>query len=153
MVLYIGNMYSMDGIYGIYSINSGEVAVPMDILLSVSSGVPYYQQIFAQVKRLVVSGTLEAGEQLPSIRQLAKDLRVSVITTKRAYEELEQAGFITTVAGKGSFVGVPDTTLIQEEHRMRAEDLLRRAVEEARLGGVPPEDLAEVLQLFYRGDQ
>lgn len=125
----------------------------MDLLLSGSSGVPYYQQIVTQVKQLVVAGALEEGEMLPSIRQLARDLRVSVITTKRAYEELEQAGFLTAVAGKGFFVGAPDLTVLQEEHRIRAEELLRRGVGEARLGNLTLEQLQELMQFFYREDQ
>lgn len=124
----------------------------MDLLLSGSSGVPYYQQIVSQIKHLVAAGSLEEGEMLPSIRQLARDLRVSVITTKRAYEELEQAGFLIAVAGKGFFVGTPDLTVLQEEHRIRAEDLLRRCVAEARLGNLNLEELQELLQFFYGED-
>ena len=122
----------------------------MDILLSSSSGVPIYQQIADQVKELVLAGALKEGDVLPSIRQLARDLRISVITTKRAYEELEQAGFITTMAGKGCFVAKPDIQHLQEEHRLRAEDSLRQAVQTARLGGVTLEELQELLQLFYQ---
>lgn len=124
----------------------------LDILLSGSSGVPYYEQILTQIKQVILVGELVEGDPLPSMRQLAKELRVSVITTKRAYEELEQAGFITTVVGKGSFVGAPDTGVIQEEHRLGAEKHLQLAVNEARLGGISLRELTEILQLFYEGE-
>ena len=88
----------------------------MTILIDNRSGVPIYDQIFTQIKSQILSGALSENEALPSIRSLAKDLRISVITTKRAYDELEGAGFIFTVPGKGSFVAAKDTELIREEN-------------------------------------
>ena len=97
----------------------------MEIILSNSSGQPFYQQIVDQVKKLIQTGQLQEGEALPSMRQLAKELRVSVITTKRAYEELEQAGYLVTVAGKGSFAARPAQEEIRREQDARVEEHLR----------------------------
>lgn len=88
----------------------------MDILISNSCGRPIYQQIYDQVKNAILSGELREGDMLPSIRALAKDLRISVITTKRAYEELEQGGYIYTAAGKGCFVSQKSSGMVYEEH-------------------------------------
>ena len=93
----------------------------MTILIDNRSGVPIYDQIFTQIKSQILSGALSENEALPSIRSLAKDLRISVITTKRAYDELEGAGFIFTVPGKGSFVAAKDTELIREENLRQIE--------------------------------
>ena len=93
----------------------------MTILIDNRSGVPIYDQIFTQIKSQILSGALSENEALPSIRSLAKDLRISVITTKRAYDELEGAGFIFTVPGKGSFVAAKDTGLIREENLRQIE--------------------------------
>lgn len=88
----------------------------MDILISNSCGRPIYQQIYDQVKNAILSGELREGDMLPSIRALAKDLRISVITTKRAYEELERGGYIYTAAGKGCFVSQKSSGMVYEEH-------------------------------------
>ncbi len=90
--------------------------IAINIILSNSGGKPIYDQIYTQIKGLIVSGELKAGEPLPSIRALAKDLRISVITTKRAYDELEREGFIYTVAAKGCFVAERNKELIREEY-------------------------------------
>ena len=90
----------------------------MDIILSHASDKPIYEQITSQVKRLIATGALAPGELLPSMRTLARDLRISVITTKRAYQELERDGFIETVAGKGCFVSGRNAALIREEHQI-----------------------------------
>ena len=96
----------------------------MQIIIDNKSGVPIYDQIYAQIKGLIVSGALAEDDPLPSIRALAKELRISVITTKRAYEELEKEGFIYTVAAKGSFVAAKNVELVREAHLKRIEELM-----------------------------
>ena len=125
----------------------------MDILLSNSSGKPIYQQIADQVKEQVCSGALTAGEALPSMRLLAKELRISVITTKRAYEELERDGFLENVPGKGCFVAPQNRELLREAQLRRVEDVLAQAVDEARKGGFSLSELQELLTLLYQGDE
>ncbi|MCI9455361.1 MAG: GntR family transcriptional regulator [Oscillospiraceae bacterium] len=120
----------------------------MDIFISNTSGQPIYEQIVSQVKDKILKGQLKAEEPLPSIRLLARELRISVITTKRAYEELERAGFIVTMAGKGSYVAPRDPGVMREEHLRRVEKYLSGAVEEARIGGVTKEELMEMLELL-----
>lgn len=120
----------------------------MDIILSNSSDKPIYEQISSQVKAQILSGTLAAGAKLPSIRALASDLGVSVITTKRAYADLEAQGFIETVQGKGSFVAGGNMELLREERLKHIEDLMARAVEEARSAGVAPGELHDMLDLL-----
>lgn len=124
----------------------------MDIILSNSSGKPIYQQIADQVKEQVCSGALAAGDALPSMRLLAKELRISVITTKRAYEELEREGFLTTVPGKGCFVAPQNPELVREDTLRRAEEHLSHAVDVAKAGGVTLAELTETLNLLY-GDE
>ena len=121
----------------------------MDIILSNSSGKPIYQQIADQVKEQVCSGALAAGDALPSMRLLAKELRISVITTKRAYDDLEQEGFIHTMPGKGSFVAPRNPELYREQALKQVEDLLGQAVEAARKGGVSRDEVQEILTLLY----
>ena len=125
----------------------------MDILLSNSSGKPIYQQIADQVKEQVCSGALTAGEALPSMRLLVKELRISVITTKRAYEELERDGFLENVPGKGCFVAHQNRELLREAQLRRVEDVLAQAVDEARKGGFSLSELQELLTLLYQGDE
>lgn len=120
----------------------------MDIILSNSSDKPIYEQISSQVKAQILSGALAAGAKLPSIRALASDLGVSVITTKRAYADLEAQGFIETVQGKGSFVAGGNMELLREERLKHIEDLMARAVEEARSAGVAPGELHDMLDLL-----
>ena len=125
----------------------------MDIILSNSSGKPIYEQITDQVKAQILSGALAAGDSLPSMRLLAKELRISVITTKRAYEELEREGFLENVPGKGCFVAPQNRELLREAQLRRVEDILTQAVDEARKGGIPLEELQELLNLLYQGDE
>ena len=125
----------------------------MDIILSNSSGKPIYEQITDQVKAQILSGALAAGDALPSMRLLAKELRISVITTKRAYEELEREGFLTSVPGKGCFVAPQNPALLRETQLRRVEEHLSRAVDEARRGGFSLAELQELLDILYRGDQ
>ena len=124
----------------------------MDIILSNSSGKPIYEQITDQVKAQILSGALAAGDALPSMRLLAKELRISVITTKRAYEELEREGFLDNVPGKGCFVAPQNPELLREAQRRRVEEKLSQAVDEARKGGFSLEELQEMLNILYQGE-
>lgn len=121
----------------------------MDILISNASDLPIYQQIMQQIQRMILSGGLAPGEMLPSMRSLARELRISVITTKRAYEELEAAGFIETVAGKGCFVAAQSPDMLRETRMHMAEEHLRRAVDVAKTGGIPLADLTDTLSFLY----
>ena len=123
----------------------------MEIFLSNAGQEPIYAQITRQIKQQILSGQLRAGEPLPSIRLLAKELRISVITTKRAYEELEADGFIVTQAGRGSFVAAQNPDLLREEHLKKMESCLQNAVDAARLGGISCEEAYETLRLLWEG--
>ena len=125
----------------------------MDIILSNSSGKPIYEQIADQVREQILSGAPSAGDALPSMRVLAKELRISVITTKRAYEELERDGFLDNVPGKGCFVAPQNRELLREAQLRRVEDILAQAVDEARKGGFSLSELQELLTLLYQGDE
>ncbi|MCI9681939.1 MAG: GntR family transcriptional regulator [Lachnospiraceae bacterium] len=121
----------------------------MNIIISNSSGKPIYEQITAQIKAMVMNGSLSPGDPLPSMRLLAKELRISVITTKRAYEDLERDGFITTIVGKGSFVREADREFVKEEQLKAVEHHLQAAVDSARQYGMSEEELVEVLRMLY----
>lgn len=121
----------------------------MHILIRNTSGAPIYEQIFGQIRDQILSGELKPGEALPSIRALAKDLRISVITTKRAYEELERAGYLVTVAGKGSFVAQQNLELMREAHLTEIESHLRAAAGLARSCGLTRAELEEMLELQW----
>lgn len=122
----------------------------MTILIDPHSGAPIYDQICRQIRDAILNGTLAAEEALPSIRNLARDLRISVITTKRAYEELEREGFIVSLTGKGSFVAGANTELIREEHLRRLEDHLREAVSLSHLCGLDLDGLTSILSMLYK---
>ena len=122
----------------------------MDIILTNAGGQPIYDQIVSQVKAQILSGKLKEGDALTSLRALAKDLRISVITTKRAYEELEREGFIVSLTGKGSFVAGANTELIREEHQRRLEDHLREAVSLSHLCGLDLDGLTSILSMLYK---
>lgn len=124
----------------------------MNIIISNSSDKPIYEQITDQIKNLIMSGHLKEGMPLPSMRTLAKELRISVITTKRAYEELERDGFIVTMVGKGSFVKAADTRLVREEKLKQIESLLTEAVCVARASGIEQTEVVEMLSLVYGED-
>lgn len=121
----------------------------MDILISNSSGVPLYEQIEEQIKGQILSGELAEGDALPSMRILAKDLKISIITTKRAYEELERDGFIYSVTGKGSFVKGINSDIIKETMLFDIQELMESAVDKAILAKVTLEELQEMLRLLY----
>ena len=121
----------------------------MDIIISNSSGEPIYQQISQQIKAQITSGELKEGALLPSMRNLAVELRISVITTKRAYEDLEREGFIESYTGKGSFVKAQNAELLREEGLRQTEELLQKACEKAVLCNVSLEELKEKLELVF----
>ncbi len=121
----------------------------MDIILSNSSGVPIYEQIEEQIKSQIMSGDLVEGQLLPSMRVLAKDLKISIITTKRAYEDLERDGFIESVTGKGSFVKGINNDFVKENMMFAIEELLDKAVDKALIGKVSCEELTDMIRLLY----
>ena len=124
----------------------------MNIIISNGSSDPIYTQIEQQIKAAIISGQLKEGEMLPSMRALAKELRISIITTKRAYEELEKDGFIQTVAGKGCFVAPKNLEFVRETHLKEMENMLAKAVELARLCSVTDEEIHAMLNMFLKGD-
>lgn len=124
----------------------------MDIIISNSSDKPIYEQIASQIKSLILSGALAEADALPSMRLLAKELRISVITTKRAYEDLERDGFIETVVGKGSFVAGGNLELVREERLRIIESHLQNAVDSARSSGIPLGEIREMLDVLYGED-
>ncbi|MEG2500474.1 MAG: GntR family transcriptional regulator [Oscillospiraceae bacterium] len=120
----------------------------MQILISNSGDKPIYEQIAAQIKEQILTGVMLAGDALPSIRILAKELRISVITTKRAYEELEHDGFIETVAGKGSFVASKNTEFLREETLRKIELALQNALQIAKSGGISVNDVRDIFNIL-----
>ena len=121
----------------------------MDIIISNSDKIPIYEQITKQIKDMILNGTLKEGEPLPSMRFLAKELRISMITTKRAYEELEREGFIESYVGKGSFVKAVNQEYIREKIQKEMEDAISIAVEKAKLSGISKEEFLEAVQWIY----
>lgn len=121
----------------------------MDIIISNSSGVPIYEQIEEQIKSQIMIGELQEGETLPSMRVLAKELKISIITTKRAYEDLERDGFIESVTGKGSFVKGINSEMVRENVLFTIQELLENAVDKAILGQISKEELQEIIELLY----
>ena len=125
----------------------------MELIISNASSKPIYEQITSQIKAMSLSGELAEGAQLPSIRALANSLRVSAITTKRAYADLEAEGFIETVQGKGSFVAGGNTELIREEQLRHVEELMGQAIDAGRTMGLSAEELAEMFSLQLDGGE
>lgn len=121
----------------------------MNIIISNSSGKPIYEQIVSQMKNKIMNEELREGDALPSMRLLAKELRISVITTKRAYEELERDGFIETITGKGSFVAVRNKELMKEERYREIEELLTRASDTAKMSGISLDEIIAIMTLLY----
>lgn len=124
----------------------------MNVIINNSAGIPIYEQIVAQIKNQIMSGQLSEGEMLPSMRVLAKELRISVITTKRAYEELEREGFIVSVTGKGSFVASQNMEIIREQKYREIESYLQKAAETAKTSGLLLDELQEMLKIMYEGE-
>ena len=121
----------------------------MDIIISNTSGVPIYEQIEEQIKSQIMTGALTAGEALPSMRVLAKELKISIITTKRAYEDLERDGFIESVTGKGSFVKAVNSDIVKENMMFEIQELLDKACDKAVIGKVTRDELKEIIDLLY----
>ena len=124
----------------------------MQVIISNQSKEPIYRQIYAQIKKQILTNELKAGEMLPSMRQLAKDLNISVITTKRAYEELENDGFIYSIVGKGSFVCEQNNEMILERKMKVIEEQLLSAIQNSKEVGIELEELKELLTLLYKED-
>ncbi|WP_054949303.1 GntR family transcriptional regulator [Numidum massiliense] len=124
----------------------------MNIIISNVVKEPIYEQIKQQIKQSILKGELSEGDALPSIRQLAKDLHISVITTKRAYDELEREGFITSVVGKGSFVAGQNSDLLREKRLKMIEEKLAEVVSESHMLGIRLDELKEMLTLLYEVD-
>lgn len=121
----------------------------MEIILSSASEKPIYEQITSQIKEMIMTGELKSGEALPSMRKLAKDLHVSVITTQRAYDDLSKDGFIVTIPAKGTFVSTQNQDFIREENLRRIEGLLSDAARLGRENGLSLEELEKTLELVY----
>jgi len=119
------------------------------IVISNASADPIYEQIAQQIRAQILSGDLSEGDLLPSIRKLAKELQIGVITTKRAYEELEREGFINTVGGKGTFVAAQNLEFLREKKMKAVEEKLAEVVDQAQLLGVGPEQIIEMLRILY----
>lgn len=115
-----------------------------------SSGVPIYQQISDQFKTDILAGKIEQGEYLPSIRSLAKDLRISVITTMKAYEQLEAEGLVTAVQGKGFYVNAQDSEMLREQHLRKVEASLAEAIQAARIAGISDQELTDTLAMLLQ---
>ena len=124
----------------------------MDTIISNQSNEPIYEQIVSQVKAQILNGQLKEGDALPSMRGLAQALRISVITTKRAYEELERSGFIESFTGKGSFVKKQNKDFVHEEFLRQAEEHISTACDIAKTGGISAEELHEMIDMIYGGD-
>ena len=125
----------------------------MQIIISNSSKEPIYEQIYTQIKKLILSGELQEGQSLPSMRQLAKDLEISVITTKRAYEELEKNGFIYSIVGKGSFISEQNKEMMRERKIKVVEENLLIAIQNAKEMNIGLSELKEMLALLYSDDE
>ena len=121
----------------------------MTIFIDNKSGLPIYDQIYTQIKAQIISGGLRQDEALPSIRSLAKDLRISVITTKRAYDELEKEGFIYTVPGKGCFVAQKNVQLLREENLKKIEDHMQKIIQLAATCGLTQDEVLEMLRVTW----
>ena len=121
----------------------------MNIFISNSGEQPIYEQITGQIKEMILRGALKGGDALPSMRGLAKGLHISVITTKRAYEELERDGFIHTMVGKGSFVDDANMEMMKEEQFRRIEEILAEGVALAKRSGIDCEELQEIIRMVY----
>lgn len=124
----------------------------MEIIISSNTSKPIYEQITSQFKEMIMSGALQTGEPIPSMRALAKSLHISVITVQKAYEDLHRDGFIETTVGRGSFVSAQNKDFFREEQQRKAEEHLQEAAEIGRTSGIPVEKLVELLRLFYDGE-
>lgn len=124
----------------------------MDIIISNSSNIPIYEQVKEQIKNKIVSNELKTGELLPSLRSLAKDLRISVITTKNAYEALEREGYVETIPGKGTYVANKNVEIIREEQLKKIESLLDTAVSIAKISKITKDEMQNMLDILYNDE-
>lgn len=124
----------------------------MEIIISNNTSKPIYEQITSQIKGMIMSGQLQTGDPIPSMRALAKSIHVSVITVQKAYEDLQRDGFIETTVGRGSFVLAGNKEFLQEEQQRQAEEHLQKAVDIARSSGISLDTMVELLKLFYKED-
>ena len=122
----------------------------MEIIISSNTNKPIYEQITSQIKEMIMSGELQTGDSIPSMRALAKSIHVSVITVQKAYEDLQRDGFIETTIGRGSFVAARNKEFYQEEQQRRAEDHLQEAADIARTSGIPLNKMLELFTMFYQ---
>lgn len=127
--------------------------IPLEIIISSNTAKPIYEQITSQIKAMVMSGDLQMGDPLPSMRTLAKSLHISVITVQKAYEDLQRDGFIETTVGRGSFISAQNKDFYQEEQQKKAEEYLASAAETGRTGGIKLEKLIELLTMFYQEEE
>ena len=125
----------------------------MEIIISNNANKPIYEQITTQIKAMIMSGELQAGDAIPSMRSLAKSIHVSVITVQKAYEDLQRDGFIETTVGRGSFVSARNKEFYQEEQQRIAEEHLQAAANIGRVSNVPLSKLTELLTMFYMEDE
>ncbi len=121
----------------------------MEIIISSNTSKPIYEQITSQIKAMIMTGELQTGDAIPSMRALAKSLHISVITVQKAYEDLHRDGFIETTVGRGSFVSAQNKDFFQEERQRQAEEHLQQAADIARMSGIPLDKMVELLTLFY----
>ncbi|WP_305209546.1 GntR family transcriptional regulator [Dubosiella newyorkensis] len=124
----------------------------MDIIITMRSDKPIYEQIESQLREMIVSQMLKAGDPIPSMRALAKDLHISLITVKKAYENLSRDGLIETIVGKGSFVASLNTEQLKEEKQREIEALLSKACQEAKAAGIRKDTLKELIDILYEGE-
>lgn len=125
----------------------------MEIIISNNANKPIYEQITTQIKAMIMSGELQAGDAIPSMRSLAKSIHVSVITVQKAYEDLQMDGFIETTVGRGSFVSARNKEFYQEEQQRIAEEHLQAAANIGRVSNIPLSKLTELLTMFYMEDE
>lgn len=123
----------------------------MKIIINNSSMVPIYEQIVEQIKAQILSGELKENDNLPSVRTLSKDLRISALTVKKAYDSLEQEGFTVTVHGKGTYVAAANKEMMMEEYRREIEEDLTEVIRKAKRYGLPEEDIREMMELILEG--
>lgn len=138
-------------LYNKYNIKKG--GDNTEIIISNNANKPIYEQITSQIKAMIMSGELRAGDPIPSMRALAKSIHVSVITVQKAYEDLQRDGFIDTTVGRGSFVSAQNKEFYQEEQQRIAEEHLQAAAEIGRTNNISLEKLTELLTLFYQEDE
>lgn len=139
---------TVNTVYTVYIQKNTYRGERMNIFIDNKSGIPIYDQIYKQIKQMIVSGELKEDDMLPSIRNLAKDLGISVITTKRAYEELEREGFIYTVAAKGCFVAAKNIELIREETLKHIEEHMQEIVQLSRACRLTKKDIIDMLDII-----